>query len=384
MPPYTDFKSRPFYTKLAAILVSLIAIGYLVIAGKQLLSPLLFSGLLSILLLPFANWLERRGHLSRSSAAIIAVVLTIVVIGLVIYFVGEQLTRLGSDWPQFKEQLSSSIDKLQQWIYDTLHVRRKDQLNYVKDATGKLMDSGTVVLGATIISLSSMLLFLAFLFIYTFLFLVYRSLIMKFFIAVFLENNTRVVKDIIAQVQVIIRQYILGLLLEMAVVATAVALVFSLLGVKYAVLLGVVTGLFNLIPYVGIFTALALSSLITFATAAGGGQVISVAITLVVIHLIDSNVLLPLIVGSKVKINALITVIGVVLGEMIWGIPGMFLSIPVIAVLKIIFDRVDSLKPWGILLGDEHLKKKVKKARKVVKEVEKAIEETTDGGSPQT
>lgn len=246
------------------------------------------------------------------------------------------------------------------------------------------MDSGTVVLGATIISLSSMLLFLAFLFIYTFLFLVYRSLLMKFFIAVFLETNTRVVKDIIAQVQVIMRQYILGLLLEMAVVATAVSIVFSLLGVKYAVLLGVVTGLFNLIPYVGIFTALALSSLITFATAAGSGQVISVAVTLVVIHLIDSNILLPLIVGSKVKINALITVIGVVLGEMIWGIPGMFLSIPVIAVLKIIFDRVDSLKPWGILLGDEHLKKKVKKAKKVVAEVEKAIEETTDGSSAQS
>lgn len=381
MPPYADFKSRPFYIKLAAVLFSLIAIGFLVIQGKQLLSPLLFSGLLSVLLLPFANWLERRWKLPRGTAALIAVVLTILLIGLVIYFVGDQLTSLGSDWPQFKEQLSNSIDKLQQWIYDTLHVRRKDQLNYVKDATGKLMDSGTVVLGATIISLSSMLLFLAFLFIYTFLFLVYRSLLMKFFIAVFLETNTRVVKDIIAQVQVIMRQYILGLLLEMAVVATAVSLVFSLLGVKYAVLLGVVTGLFNLIPYVGIFTALALSSLITFATAAGSGQVISVTVTLVVIHLIDSNVLLPLIVGSKVKINALITVIGVVLGEMIWGIPGMFLSIPVIAVLKIIFDRVDSLKPWGILLGDEHLKKKVKKAKKVVAEVEKAIEETTDGGS---
>ena len=383
MPPYDQFKSRPFYVKLAAVLFSIIAIGYLVIAGKQLLSPLLFSGLLSVLLLPFANWLERRCRLPRGTAALIAVVLIITVIGLVIYFIGDQLTNLGSDWPQFKEQLSTSIDKLQQWIYDTLHVRRKDQLNYVKDATTKLMDSGTVVLGATIISLSSMLLFLAFLFIYTFLFLVYRSLIMKFFIAVFLENNTRVVKDIIAEVQVIMRQYILGLMLEMAIVAAAVALVFSLLGVKYAVLLGVVTGLFNLIPYVGIFTALALSSLITFATADGSGQVISVVVTLVVIHLIDSNVLLPLIVGSKVKINALITVIGVVLGEMIWGIPGMFLSIPVIAVLKIIFDRVDSLKPWGILLGDEHLKKKVKKAKQVVKEVEKVIEETAEGGSPQ-
>ena len=67
----------------------------------------------------------------------------------------------------------------------------------------------------------------------------------------------------------------------------------------------------------------------------------------------DSNILLPAIVGSKVKINPLITVLGVVFGEMIWGVSGMFLSIPVIAVLKIIFDRIESMKPWGILLGEE-------------------------------
>jgi putative permease len=75
--------------------------------------------------------------------------------------------------------------------------------------------------------------------------------------------------------------------------------------------------------------------------------------TLIITHLVDSNILLPAVVGSKVKINPLITVLGVVLGEMIWGVSGMFLSIPVIAVLKIIFDRIDSLKPWGILLGEQ-------------------------------
>jgi predicted PurR-regulated permease PerM len=123
--------------------------------------------------------------------------------------------------------------------------------------------------------------------------------------------------------------------------------------VKYAILLGLITGLFNIIPYLGIFTALVLSTLITFATAAVAGKVVLVIITLVATHLIDSNILLPMIVGSKVKINPLITVIGVVVGEMIWGISGMFLSIPVIAVMKIVFDRVESLKPWGLLLGEE-------------------------------
>ena len=139
----------------------------------------------------------------------------------------------------------------------------------------------------------------------------------------------------------------------MVIVSTVVCIVFWALDVKYAILLGLITGLFNIIPYLGIFTALLLSTLITFATAAVAGKVVLVIITLVITHLIDSNILLPVIVGSKVKINPLITVLGVVTGEMIWGISGMFLSIPVIAVMKIVFDRVESLKPWGLLLGEE-------------------------------
>ena len=139
----------------------------------------------------------------------------------------------------------------------------------------------------------------------------------------------------------------------MAIVASVCCIAFEILGIKYAILLGLITGLFNIIPYIGIFTALLISTFITFATAASGGTILVVVIVIVAMHLIDSNFLLPMIVGSKVKINALITLLGVVIGETIWGIPGMFLSIPVIAIAKIIFDRVETLKPWGILLGDE-------------------------------
>jgi predicted PurR-regulated permease PerM len=202
-------------------------------------------------------------------------------------------------------------------------------------------------------SISSLLLFLIFTFIYTFFFLTYRRLIMRFLVSVFLEENSFVVHEIAENVQYILRKYILGLFIEMAIVSTVVCIVFWALDVKYAILLGLITGLFNIIPYLGIFTALVLSTLITFATAAVAGKVVLVIITLVATHLIDSNILLPMIVGSKVKINPLITVIGVVVGEMIWGISGMFLSIPVIAVMKIVFDRVESLKPWGLLLGEE-------------------------------
>ncbi|MEO5911339.1 MAG: AI-2E family transporter [Pelobium sp.] len=358
--------SSPFYIKLACILFSILAIGYLAIIGKELLSPIVFSCLFSILLLPLASFFEYKLKLPRSVSSMLSVILLLGAIVLLLYVIGSQISNLASDWPQFQKQLNDSLENLQDWIASTFHVNANKQLNYVHSATSKMISSSSVVVGTTILSISSILLFLLFIFIYTFFFLLYRSLIMKFLERVFLEENKKLVHDIIEEIQYIIRKYIIGLLIEMAIVAIVVSAIFLILGVKYAILLGLITGLLNIIPYIGIFTALIISSAITFATATATSQVIFVMVTIFITHIIDSNILLPLVVGSKVKINALITVMGVVIGEMIWGIPGMFLSIPVIAVLKIIFDRVESMNAWGLILGDEEkqqstLTKKIRK-----------------------
>ena len=358
-------KSYPYFAKSTYILIGIIALIYLVILGKSILSPLLFSFLFSILLLPIAKFLENKCKIPRGFASFIAVIFFIAIISLVFYFVGSQIQKLATDWPLFKEQLATSTEKLQVYIAQKFKINADEQLNYVHATSENIIASGTVVFGATMLSLSTVVLFLIFTFIYTFFFLLYRSLILKFIIAVFNEQNSGVVHDIVEQVQFIVRKYITGLILEMLIVSGVVCIAFLSLGIKYGMLLGIITGLFNIIPYVGIFTALLLSVLITFATAGVFSKVILVFVIIVVIHLIDSNILLPLIVGSKVKINAFVTVIGVVLGEMIWGISGMFLSIPIIAVLKIIFDRIEGLQPWGILLGeDDRIKDQLEKRKK--------------------
>lgn len=362
-----QLKSVPFHIKLASVLFSLVTLCYVAIVAKEILSPLIFSCLFSILLLPVAAFLEKKVRLPRSAASMISIFLFLGFIGLLLYVIGSQLSNLASDWPQFQQQLLKTVDSAQDWISSTFHINEHKQLTYIHTATGKVMASGTTVIGATILSLSSLLLFFVFTFIYTFFFLLYRRLIMKFLLSVFLDENRAVVHDIIEKVQHMIRKYIIGLLIEMAIVSTVVCLAFTFLGIKYAFLLGLITGIFNIIPYIGIFSALVLSSLVTFATATVASKVILVVATLVITHLVDSNVLLPVVVGSKVRINALVTVLGVIIGEMIWGIPGMFLSIPVIAVLKIIFDRVEGLQPWGVILGDEErVRKKNKLSSKIL------------------
>ncbi len=348
----TFSKQTPFYTKLAMVLISLIALFYIAVLGKSVLSPLIFALLFSVMLLPVANFLERRLRFPRSLASLVSVLLLICSLAALLYLVGSQISNLAEDWPQFKQQVMSSVSSLQQWISTKFHIHIKQQMTYVNNATSKLLETGGSVLGDVALSLSSFLLTLVFILIDTFFLLYYRRLIIRFLVAVFREENAVIVYDIIAQIQVRIRQYILGLLLEMVIVATACCLALWILGVKYAILLGLITGLLNIIPYIGIFTALLLSTLVTFATA-GATKLIFVVCTILGIHLIDSNVLLPVIVGSKVRINAFITVLGVIVGESVWGIPGTFLAIPVIAIAKIVFDRIEPLKPWGLLFGDE-------------------------------
>lgn len=345
-------QSPPFYTKLAMVLISLIALFYIAILGKSILVPLLFGLLFAVLLLPLAGFLENRLRFPRSLASLVSVLLLVCSLAGLLYLVGSQISNLADDWPQFKQQVMSSVNSLQQWISAKFHIRIKQQMTYVNTATSKLLETGSSVLGDVVVSFSSLILTLVFILIDTFFLLYYRRLITRFLVAVFREENSVIVYDIIAEIQSRIRQYILGLLLEMLIVASATCLALWILGIKYAILLGLITGLFNVIPYIGIFTATLLSVLVTFATA-GAAKLLLVIGTTLGIHLIDSNVLLPVIVGAKVRINAFITILGVIIGEAVWGIPGTFLAIPIIAISKIIFDRIETLKPWGLLLGDE-------------------------------
>jgi len=344
--------SAPFYTKLAMVLISLIALFYIAILGQTVLAPLVFGLLFAVLLLPLANVLERKLRLPRSISSILSVLLLLAAINLILYMVGAQISTLTEDWPLFKQQVLSSLNDLQHWISTKFHIRIKQQNAYIDNATSKLLATGSSVLGTAVMSISSTVLFMVFIMFDTFFLLYYRRLIVRFLVSVFKEENAVTVYDIIAHIQSRIRQYIFGLFLEMVIVAAATFLALWFLGVKYALLLGLITGLFNVVPYIGILTAMILSALVTFATA-GAAKVLIVAGTIFGIHLLDANVLLPIIVGSKVRINALITVLGVIVGENIWGITGTFLAIPVIAMTKIIFDRIEPLKPWGLLLGDE-------------------------------
>jgi predicted PurR-regulated permease PerM len=166
------------------------------------------------------------------------------------------------------------------------------------------------------------------------------------------KDNKSQVTEIITQTKKVVQQYLVGLVIETAIIAVLEIAALLILGIEYAILLGILGALLNLIPYIGGVVAVALPMMVALATKDTGWYALYVLGIYYFIQIIDNNYIVPMIVASKVKINALFSIIAVIAGNALWGVSGMFLSIPLLAIVKLIFDHIEPMKPWGFLLGD--------------------------------
>ncbi|MCI0921220.1 AI-2E family transporter [Sphingobacterium rhinopitheci] len=346
------FLTLPFYTKLACTLVSIIGLGYIMHVGQLIIVPLILGLLFALLLVPVCNWLENKLRFPRLLAAIVGLIAFFgLIVGLLV-LIGSQLTMLKEDWPSFEQQILHETRTFQDWVTSTFNIGYRKQAQYLNETLSSSVSKGTAIVGIALISLSSLLILLVFTLLYTFFLLIYRRHILRFLILLNKKEHESVVIDIVKEIQFVVKKYLIGLIVQMCIVATMTFIVLSVIGVKYTVMLAMITGVINVLPYVGIFSAIIIISIITFATSSAA-NVLFVIIGLWIVHLIDSNFVVPKIVGSKVKVNSLFAMLAIISGELIWGVSGMFLAIPVLAIAKIICDRIYDLKPWGFLLGED-------------------------------
>lgn len=345
-------RQAPFYQRLSFILISLAIICFAIFIASDIVVPLAFSILLAILLLPVANFLERK-KIPRAMANLIAIAISLLFIGSIVYFLSVQVTGFLKDLPSIKQHLSDHLKTMQRWISEKFEFTGAQQTTFIDNATNKIKTTGTGMLGDTVISLTESMMVLVLLPVYTFLILYYRDMIKRFFVAVFKDEHESKVREVLKESRAIVQGYMTGLIIEMGIVAAINSLGLLALGIRYSIFLGVLAAILNMIPYIGMLIASVFCVLITLTTSTEIADIIGVLAVLIVVQFIDNNIIMPKVVSSKVKINALITIVGVLVGGALAGISGMFLSIPVIAILKVIFDRVDELKPWGMLLGDE-------------------------------
>ena len=151
----------------------------------------------------------------------------------------------------------------------------------------------------------------------------------------------------------VVQKYITGLLIETTCVAVLNSIGLLLIGARFAILLGIIGAILNLIPYIGGLIAIVLTAIVTLSNTGSLSVTIGSVVVYLVVQFIDNNFLVPKIIGSSVQLNALVSILAVLVGGALCGIGGMFLSLPFVAICKVVFDHVEDMQPWGDLLGDE-------------------------------
>jgi predicted PurR-regulated permease PerM len=347
------------FAKVVNPLLCLIIVLALLYVGQDILKPLAFSCLVALLLVSPCRFFERQGF-PRGAAAMISLILATVIFVVVSYFISNSIVSFKNDLPQMMENIDQSIEQLKVWVQKNFDLTKKDAETVVDNSAEKLVPSTSSIVNTTVNTVTGFIFIGIMVFITTFLLLLYRGLIVLFFLNLFADQYKNSIYSIFDKTRYIIRSYIVGLFIEMLIIAGAYCALFFILGIKYALLLGVIGAILNIIPYIGIFITCVITALISITTNTPTTVVWAIA-GLIVIHMIDSNILMPKIMGSKVKINALATILGVIVFSALWGIPGTFMAVPIMAIMKVIFEEIEGLHPFAIIMGDDDTEKSLSK-----------------------
>ena len=343
----------PFYAKLTFVLLSLISIFTIFYIGQNIIIPIIMALLFAILLRPVAHFLKGKWHFPHLLAVTCTVIFFVLIVIGILYFISWQISDIVNDWDAIQTNLSIHFNSFQKFISSNFNLNNVEQKVLIDSASKNVMESGKNIIGTSLVSFSDIILNMTLIPIYIFIFLLYRTLFITFLSKLFQPSYHEKLQDILYQIKVSVQSYIIGLLIELVIVSSLTTVGFMIIGVKYAIVLGLITGILNLIPYIGILFAGILSIIATLTASPDLTLITGVLIIVIVVQLIDNNLIVPMIVGSKVQINAFVSIVGIIIGGVIAGFSGMFLAIPIIAILKVIFDRIESLEPWGYLMSDE-------------------------------
>lgn len=343
--------SIPFYVKFAFIVIGIFAFISALYISQQIVVPLIYATILAILLNPLVNYFVNH-RINRVVAISIAVTISILIFFSLIYFILGRLSVFSETYPKLEEKILETSAQVVKWFSQTFNIRIYKINAWIEKNRIDVINNMGGAIGQTISAINSILIIVVLLPVYLFMILYYKNLLLEFIRRIFHISYHAQVFDVLIGSKKIIQSYLIGLLVEVAIIAALNSIGLLLLGIEYAIVLGIIGALLNIIPYIGGVIATALPMIIAYITKDSSTYAFLVLILYLLIQFIDNHFIIPRVVASRVKLNALISIISVLAGGALWGVPGMFLSIPLTAIIKVICDHIEPLKPWGYLLGN--------------------------------
>ena len=322
--------------------------------GKPFLVPIAFAGILAMLLLPVCSWLQKKG-VNKAMATVLSIFLLVGLFAGVFAFLGWQISNLAKDAGKIKQQATEKYQQAQQYISEQLNVSPEKQKQMLKEqqksSGGKSGFVSGIIGGLGGIVTNAMLVL-----VYIFLFLYFREHLKRFVIRLVPDQEEAKAVKVVNNIQQVAQQYLSGMSQMIVGLWIMYGIGFSIVGVKHALFFAVLCGMLEIIPFVGNLVGNLLTVVMAVSQGGGTNMIIGILIVYGLVQFIQSYILEPLVVGAEVNINPLFTIVGLVAGELVWGIPGMVIAIPLLGMLKIVFDHVEPLKPFGELIGEERKK----------------------------
>jgi predicted PurR-regulated permease PerM len=324
--------------------------------AKTVLVPLTIGGLLAMLFFSLSNQLETKG-VTRGLAALLCVICLLLAASGIILLISWQSADIIEDMTGIRQRISELFEQARQFISHTFRLGPKQQKQMLEQQSvgvGQMAGAMTTIVDSILgLAVDAVLVL-----VYTFLLLYFRAHLKRFILKLVPAKDQPTAREIILKSSQVTQRYLTGMAMMIGTLWILYSIGFSIVGVKHVIFLAILCGLLEMVPFVGNLTGSLLTILVSLAQGADNQLVLGIILVYGLIQFTQTYLLEPLIVGSEVSINPLFTILVIVVGEAVWGIPGMILALPVLGVVKIICDHVESLKPYGFLLGQNDHKKK--------------------------
>jgi predicted PurR-regulated permease PerM len=327
---------------LAAILISVV-----LYYGKEFFVLITFAGFFAMLMTPISNRLEKRG-VSRIFSTIFSIALILAIITGVLFLLSAQITNIGRELPQIEAKLQAAIIGVQYWLSENLGVSSEQLKDHASNAIGT---AGSIITGLVkgIFTLVGRFILVL---VFTFLFLLQRDKYENFVVMLSKEEKRKETEAVIHKISKIAHHYLAGRILAVFIIGILYVIGFSIIGLKDGFILSALAALVTIIPYIGAL----LGGLIPFSMSVVDGtmnQSVWVVVIVLIVNAIDHYFIEPYVVGGSVSISPVFTILILILGGVVWGLAGIILFLPLLGILKIVFENVEGLAPYAYLVGDQ-------------------------------
>jgi len=332
--------------RLTYFLLSIILLIYSLIVARDFLYPLAFGILLAYLLYPIVNFLEKKG-MPRILSILIPIIITLVIFVFLAIFVLKRINLFMDDLPYFREKTIAHIENMQRYVESEFGIPSERFKNFL---LAKIFDMGTQ--SEKIFSATTGTIFVILMQpVFVFLFLYYRTKFAYFILKVVGRQNRLIAVGVLREIASVVTRYMLGVATVVLILCFFNAIGLLLIGIKYPLLLGVISALFSFIPYFGNFIGGSIPFIFALLTEDSQIYAFRIAIFVYIVHFFENNILSPNIVGNHIRINPFIIIFGLIVGAMIWGVPGMLVVIPFMAMLHIVLKKIPGMQPYVYLMG---------------------------------